>query len=77
MTLEVPPRFRELASCYDGVEQVITWAEGGRTSTLKWDLQIESNELPFVFRTQFRDLLLATNYLKIPMERLHSSSCSS
>jgi hypothetical protein len=44
---------------------VITWGESGRTSTLKWDVQIESNELLFVFRTQLRDLWLATNYLKI------------
>jgi hypothetical protein len=47
------------------LNRVITWGESGRTSTLKWDVQIESNELLFVFRTQLRDLSLATNYLKI------------
>lgn len=67
LIVEVPPRFRELASCFDGVEEVITWGDGARSSAPEWDVQIESNELPFVFRTQLCDLPLATNYLKIPM----------
>jgi hypothetical protein len=69
LIVEVPPRFRELASCIDGVEEVITWGNDARSPTPEWDVQIESNELPFVFRTQLRDLPLATNYLKIPLGR--------
>jgi hypothetical protein len=67
LIVEVPPRFRELAACFDGVEEVITWGDGARSSTPEWEVQIESNELPFAFRTQLSDLPLATNYLKIPM----------
>jgi hypothetical protein len=67
LIVEVPPRFRELASCFEGVEEVITWGDGAPAPPPEWDVQIESVELPFVFRTQFSDLPLATNYLKVPM----------
>jgi hypothetical protein len=66
--VEVPPRLRELAFCLDGVEEVITWGDGAPNSTNQWDVQIESIELPFAFRTQLRDLPLATNYLTVPMD---------
>ena len=65
--IEVPPRFRELAPYFDGVEEVITWGDDAPMMAPEWDSQIESNELPFVFRTQLNDLPLATNYLKLSM----------
>lgn len=69
LIVEVSPQFQELAFCFDGVEEVITWGERAQASTSVWDVQIESNELPFVFRTRLSDLPLATNYLKIPLDR--------
>jgi hypothetical protein len=65
LIIEVPPRLRELASCFDGIDEVITWGEGAPASTPEWDVQIESIELPFVFRTRLSDLPLTTNYLNI------------
>src|SRR5438309_10035146 len=65
--IEVPPRFRSLAPYFDGVEEVITWGDDAPMMAPEWDVQIESNELPFVFRTQLNDLPLATNYLKLSM----------
>jgi hypothetical protein len=62
----VPPRFRDLATYFDGVEEVITWGDDAPIVTPGWDVQIESIELPFIFRTQLSDLPLATNYLKLP-----------
>jgi hypothetical protein len=76
LIIEVPPRFRELASCFDGVQDVITWGEGAPTSTPEWDVQIESIELPFVFRTSLSDLPLATKYLKIPMGSNCGRACA-
>jgi hypothetical protein len=67
LIVEVQPRFRELASCFEGVEEVITWGNGAPISPPEWDVQIESVELPFVFRTHLSDLPLATKYLKVPM----------
>jgi hypothetical protein len=67
LIVEVPPRFRELAYYFDGIGQVTTWDDAARHTKRGWDVQIESNELPFVFRTQLSDLPMATNYLKVPM----------
>jgi hypothetical protein len=67
VVVEVPPRFRDLAAYFDGVEEVVTWGEDVPIVAPEWDVQIESNELPFVFRTQLSDLPLATNYLKLPI----------
>lgn len=66
LIVEVPPRLLELASCFDGVEEVITWSSSKPASVHEWDVQIEIMELPYVFRTQLGDLPLTTRYLKLP-----------
>lgn len=66
VTFEVAPRFVELALCFDGVDNVITWGQGAPQAAPPWDLQIELMELPYLFRTELRDLPLAERYLHLP-----------
>jgi hypothetical protein len=66
LIVEVPPAMLEIASCFDGVEEVITWGEKAPRMAPEWEVQIEIVELPYVFRTQLEDLPIATNYLHIP-----------
>jgi hypothetical protein len=62
VTVEVPPRLLELARCFDGVDEVITWDDEAPA----WDVQIEVMELAYFFRTQLTDLPIATRYLRLP-----------
>jgi hypothetical protein len=65
---EVAPRFLEGARCFDGVDHVITWGDRVPDPSPSWDVQIEVMELPYLFRTQVRDLPLAQRYLRVPGE---------
>ena len=66
VVFEVPPRFVELAHCFHGIDEVITWGAAVPAATPAWDVQIEVMELPYLFRTTMTDLPLFTNYLNIP-----------
>ena len=66
VVFEVPPRFVELARCFDGVSDLITWGDGAPNQAPQWDAQIEVMELPYLFRTELRDLPVATRYLHLP-----------
>ncbi len=66
LTVEVAPEFVELARYFDGVDEVITWGKDAPAFTPQWDVQMEVAELPYVFRTQMRDLPLAERYLRVP-----------
>ena len=61
LIVEVPLAMLEIASGFDGVDEVITWGERASTIAPDWDVQIEVVELPYIFRTQQEDLPLATN----------------
>ena len=65
LVLEVPPALVELAPCFVGVEEVITWGSEAPTVPPDWDVQVEINELPYLFRTTTEELPLATNYLRL------------
>src|SRR5437868_1139276 len=71
LIVEVPLAMLEIASRFDGVDEVITWGERASTIAPDWDVQIEVVELPYIFRTQQEDLPLATNYLHVPPHVLH------
>jgi hypothetical protein len=66
---EVAPRFVELARCFDGVENVITWGENAPPEPPSWDVQMEVMELPWFFRTELRDLPIAERYLHLPEQQ--------
>jgi hypothetical protein len=64
--IEVPPSLFEFAVCFDGVDQVVTWGEDAPTEPVPWDSQIEVMELPYIFRTEIRDLPIAEKYVHLP-----------
>ncbi len=68
VVFEVPPRLLDLASCFRGVTEAITWGELAPAHAPPWDVQIEVMELPYLFRTKRKDLPLATRYLNLPEE---------
>ena len=65
---EVPPRFVALARMFCGVDEVVTWGDDAPAEAPAWDVQVEIMELPFIFRTSFAELPLATQYLRVPAE---------
>jgi hypothetical protein len=66
LIIEVPPDLLELAPAFDGVEEVISWAEHAPAAAPEWDVQVEINELPYLFRTRVVDLPVAREYLHLP-----------
>jgi hypothetical protein len=69
VTYEVPPALYELAPYIDGVDSVVTWGRLEPVTPICWDTQIEVMELPYIFRTQIRDLPVAEHYLHLPQTR--------
>ncbi len=67
---EVAPRLVELAGCFAGVEQVISWGEAAPAIAPVYDTQLEVMELPYVFRTTTAELPLAERYCKLPAAEL-------
>jgi hypothetical protein len=68
LILEVPPALIELAPFFSGVGEVITWGAGAPASVPHWDAQVEVTELPYVFRTEAKELPLASDYLNLPLQ---------
>lgn len=66
LTVEVPPAMIQLTPCFEGVERVISWGGHAPAEPVPWDVQIEINELPYIFRTTLADLPLRTRYLRLP-----------
>jgi len=69
VTYEVPPALFELAPYIDGVDSVVTWGRLAPVSPTFWDTQIEVMELPYIFRTEIRDLPIAEQYVHLPQTR--------
>ncbi len=66
LIVQVPPSLLQLTSSVEGVREVISWEEHAPAKTPEWDVQLEINELPYLFRTQADDLPLAIRYLHPP-----------
>ena len=66
LVVEVPPAMAEIASCFAGIDQVVTWGSGAPVPPPEWDLQVEVMELPYLFRTQPGELPIAQAYLHLP-----------
>lgn len=66
LIIEVPPAMLEIAPCFKGVDEVITWGERAPAVAPQWDVQLEIIELPYLFRTCLDDLPVATKYLRVP-----------
>jgi hypothetical protein len=74
LIVQVPPQMLELAGSFRGVSRVITWGETAPAQEPAWDVQIEINELPYVFRTRSGDLPLSSRYLRVPAPWLRATS---
>jgi hypothetical protein len=66
LIIEVAPAMLEIATCFDGVEDVITWGSDAPEVPPGWDIQVETMELPYLFRTELSDLPIARSYLSLP-----------
>ena len=66
---EVPPALFELATCFKGVHHAITWGSLAPSHPVPFDSQVEVMELPYMFRTELRDLPISENYLRLPPSR--------
>ena len=66
LTVEVPPRLVELAACFDGMGEVMTWGEGAPTAPPDWDVQVEVMELPYLLRVRSEALEPRSGYLRLP-----------
>ena len=71
---EVPPRLVPIASCFEGVHNVITWGEEAPRETPAWDVQVEIMELPYLFRTTCVQLPITTRYLTLPPEAIQQAA---
>jgi hypothetical protein len=74
LIVEVPPAMLELARCFDGVDNVITWGEQTPAIPPHWDVQIEIIELPYLFRISVDDLPIATSYIHLPPWALRTAA---
>ncbi len=75
LTVEVPPRLVELAACFDGVGEVITWGADAPAEPPGWDVQVEVMELPYLLRVGIGDLAPCAGYLRLP-ERLRAEAAA-
>ncbi len=66
LIVEVPPRLLELAPCFAGVDEVVTWGEGAPSEPPAWDVQLEVMELPYLLRVSGEDLQPTSGYLRLP-----------
>ena len=66
LVVEVPPRLLELAPCFDGMGEVITWGEQAPAESPAWDVQVEVMELPYLLRVSTDELLPRQGYLRLP-----------
>ena len=79
VTIEVPPAMAEIARCFEGVDDVITWGDGAPAVPPGWDVQVELMELPYLFRTEAHELPIAERYLRLPggvMQQAARAMCS-
>ncbi len=66
LIVEVPPRMVEIAPCFAGMGEVITWGEHAPKQAPAWDVQAEVMELPYMLRVDCDDLEPRQGYLRLP-----------
>ncbi len=63
---EVPPSLLKLSYYFAEVDSSVSWGDEAAVSPSFWDLQAESMELPYICRTQQKELPVRLNYLQLP-----------
>lgn len=66
LIVEVPPRLLEVAPCFAGMGEVITWGEHAPGKPPAWDVQMEIMEVPYVLRVTAGELAPHQGYLHLP-----------
>jgi hypothetical protein len=74
LIVECAPRAIELVRCLPGIEDVITWGPEAPSTPPVWDVQLETLELPCIFRSTCADLPITTNYLRLPPAELEDAA---
>jgi hypothetical protein len=64
LVVEAAPRLVELLRCAAGVDEVVPWGQQG----ISWNIEMEINELPYVFRTEETTIPRTTPYLSAPRD---------
>ena len=65
LVVEVPPALLELARCFPGIDEVVTWDSDAPEHVPRWDLQLEILELPYIFRSSIESLPAHIPYLQL------------
>jgi len=73
---EVPPRLLPLAPLFRGVREVISWDLHAPATLPHWNVQVEANELPYIFRTTTMDLPIATRYIELPIRCIEDAAAA-
>lgn len=76
LIVQVAPAMVTLAKCFPDIDEVITWGEGAVPEP-PWDMQVESAELPYLFRSTAEDLPRPPKLiLPPPLLRQAKEACS-
>jgi len=76
LIVEVPPRLVEMAPCFDGMGEVITWGEAAPSKAPLWDVQLEVMELPYLLRVSTEDLTSTRDYFHLPERTLAATDAA-
>ena len=71
VTVQAAPEMLPLLRCFADAERIVTWAAPGESDSGLWDVQIESAELPYIFRAVPATLPPPARIV-FPEETLHS-----
>jgi hypothetical protein len=69
IVVQAHPQLTTLLEGVPGVDHVMTWERG--EAEPEWDLQMEVNELPRIFRTTIQSLPADIPYIQLPQERVN------
>lgn len=70
VTIQAAPEILPLLECFSDADRIVTWNAPGETDQHLWDVQVESAELPYLFRTTPATLPPPTRIL-FPENALH------
>jgi hypothetical protein len=70
LIVQTHPQLVSLLTTVSGVDESLTWQPPYREDLSTWDLQMEINELPRIFRTSLDTIPAICPYISIPQDRL-------
>ena len=70
LLVKTQPELLRLIASVPGIDEVHTWGPAYKEEPSTWDVQIEINELPRLFRTSLKTIPSFLPYLFVPNDRL-------